>query len=281
MKMPSPEDLRTAMTWTGYHQVVYTNLPAESWSEFTPTEKSFKPLTGDILLPLSEFGGVAPQFLKDVWQFAMSQFWDGALCVDFDFHLLDRSLLPTTDIILISEPVKITSSMAPKDVLKAGCRLHLGITKFPECHPVGLEIYNALREHLPRLANVLKGHARWMDNTKLAQKIVQAHDLQVCDPLVFIPYPFWMKHPHFGSLHYGAPLPTINQCLAGSACFNTWSGYPAFALKDVAAGLSSTLPSPSSAVPSTFAVDIPVPEDGTSLTTYYYSSFCICSIQMN
>ena len=251
MKMPSPEDLRTAMTWTGFHQVVYTNLPAESWIGFTPTEKTIKPLTGDIL-PTEEFVGIAPQFLKDVWQFQMSQYWDGALCVDFDFHLLDRSLLPTTDIILISEPVKVSSSLAPRDVLKVGCRLHLGISKFPKCHPIGLEIYNLLRNKLPRLANVCKGHARWMDNTKIAQKVVQEHGLQVCDPLIFIPFPFWMKRAHFGSLHYGTHLPTISQCLVGSACFNTWSGFPEFALKDVAEGLSSTLPSP---------IEIPVPDD--------------------
>ena len=51
-----------------------------------------------------------------------------------------------------------------------------------------------------------------------------------------------------------------------------------------AATIELVIPMPSFASlpsPSTFAVDIPVPDDGTSLTTYYYSSFGICPIQMN
>ena len=50
-----------------------------------------------------------------------------------------------------------------------------------------------------------------------------------------------------------------------------------------AAPIELDIPMPSFASlpsPSTTAVDIPVPEDGTSSTTYYYLLFCICPIQM-
>jgi hypothetical protein len=71
-----------------------------------------------------------------------------------------------------------------------------------------------------------------------------------------------MRRPHFGSVHYGTELPTTQQCLVGSACLNTWCGFPEFALKDVAEGLSSTPPSP---------IDIPIPDADESLEVDFYS----------
>jgi len=285
-----PPSFKEAETWLDYHHVIYTNIALEKWTSFNAPKT---------IVPFQTTCTLHPCLIKDAFQFSLPSLCaTPALYADWDFILQNPSLMPDEPTILISEHVKVSSAQSPKDVLRTGVRLHLGLCKFQPNDPIAFEIHQALLAHQKKLQGIHHGHPLWMSNTKIAQAIVIKHNLKVHDPLVFNPFPLWMCKPHFGKLHYGVMMPSIADVLTHSVTVNMWCGHEKFAMAQVleAITIDRQVPMPrfassrppmssfTSSLPSTIAIeamDIPVPDDGTSLTTYYYYSFCICPIQMN
>lgn len=138
-------------------------------------------------------------------------------------------MIPNEPTILTSEYVKVTSGQSPKEVIKTGVRLQLGITKFQPDDPIAKEIHDEFVKNRHRYYGIKHGDPNWMEHTLIAQRIVQKHGLKVHDPIVFNPFPLWMRKPRFGEIVFGVRLPTIQQVKSESVTFTTWEGYPDFA----------------------------------------------------
>ena len=108
-------------------------------------------------------------------------------------------------------------------------RLQLGITKFQPDDPIAKEIHDEFVKNRHRYYGIKHGDPNWMEHTLIAQRIVQKHGLKVHDPIVFNPFPLWMRKPRFGEIVFGVRLPTIQQVKSESVTFTTWEGYPDFA----------------------------------------------------
>ena len=145
------------------------------------------------------------------------------MIVDWDFFIL--TALPNISTIIISEWTKCSGGQAPKNTLREGVRLHLGITKFPSRDPVAKEIYDTLVKRRSSFKSISKKHPKWMSHTTLVQDIVNKHQLAVFDPISFNPYPIWMTTSKCGMTHYGTKMPTMVEVREQSYTFTSWEGH--------------------------------------------------------
>ena len=165
----------------------------------------------------------------------MAEHYDGAWCVDLDFKLVDKWKLPTAAMVVAIEWVKISRGQCPGNVVRAGVRCHLGLTKFPKHSPVAREIAEKLWDRLPELSGVTKVCSKkWMSNTLEVQDILLRHGYEFpYGPTVFVPWPLWMTSDRLGNEHFGVPMPSHAEALAATATLSTWSGYRGFAINVV------------------------------------------------
>ena len=231
-KLPDKESIRNASSWSNFRQIIYSNVPESLWkSIFMPFNVSF------VLYDSSVPGlNLSPQCLKDRWQFTMAKHHGGALCVDFDFVLVNESTLPLHDaIIMATEWVKCapdegTGGQYPREIIRQGVRAHFGLTKFPFMSPIAKEIQDAIEDNLPKMHDVTKTIKKesWLSNVLIAQRIMMKHNYAFPDPVVFNPFPHWMKSTYFGQLLFNTPMPTVTEAHDKTASITTWSGYPHF-----------------------------------------------------
>ena len=223
---------------------MYTNVPAEQWDldfEINPYERP----SGTDHLNLSA------QCLKDLWQFRMPEHHDGVWCVDWDFLLVDKSKLPEGDMVIATEWVKspkevdgqrLKGGQIPKEVIRKGVRCHLGISKFPFKSSIAKRIADGIEAHLPKMDGVTKTHKQslWLENVRIAQRILLEEGYVFPDPVVLNPWPFWMKGPKFGQVVYNTPMPSVEEAKERTAAVTLWAGYPCFP-KDEVLGIFSRL----------------------------------------
>ena len=216
----TPQDFAPALSWAGYHQIIYTNrVDDNSWTRLG---------TNITILPIPDFvdPDLCAEYQKDEWQFGIVKGAPHAvLCVDWDFYLIKD--LPDTATILISEWTKASGGLVPKNTLRPGSstRLHLGITKFEANDPIADEIYNMFVATRKACQGITKTSAKWMKHTEHAQDIVKKHKLSVFDPIYFNPYPVWMKKPHHNKLHYGVLMPDLLEVEQMTYAFTSWEGH--------------------------------------------------------
>ena len=159
--LPDAQDLQCVATWSDFTQIPWTNLPSDIVDQL---EFKFDQLVR--YTPPPDHVAVAPQFVKDLWQFRMAEHYDGAWCVDLDFKLVDKWKLPTAAMVVATEWVKTSGGQCRGNVVRAGVRCHLGLTKFPKHNPVAREIAEKLWDRLPELSGVTKVCSKqWMSNT--------------------------------------------------------------------------------------------------------------------
>jgi hypothetical protein len=234
--LPDAQQLQCVASWSSFCQVLWTNLPADSVDQL-----GFKFDQVVRYTPPPEHAEVAPQFLKDLWQFRMAEHYDGAWCVDLDFKLVDKRKLPTAAMVVATEWVKTSGGQRPGNVVRPGIRCHLGLTKFPSGCPVAREIAETLEARLPELSGVTKqDSSRWMSNTLQVQEILIKRGYEFpFGPAVFVPWPLWMTTDRLGKEHFGIELPSRDEALASTATFSVWSGYPKFAIDAVNSALGN------------------------------------------
>ena len=163
------------------------------------------------------------EYKKDEFQFGIVDIVDDhALVVDWDFFLLKPLPIINT---LISEWTKCSGGQSPKNTLREGVRLHLGITKFNSRDPIAKEIYDTLVKNRSKSKSTNKKHPKWMSHTTLVQDIVIKHELLVLDPISFNPYPAWMTTSKCGMTHYGVKMPTMDEVREQSYTFTSWEGH--------------------------------------------------------
>ena len=260
-------------TWAQFQQYVFTNMP-NAWDSL-----NLQNVTVVFYMPKFAELNLEPQLLKDFFQFDIFGSYSG-MFVDLDFVLLDASKLPQDGIFVGTEVVRQTGAYTAKELVRAGVRGHLGITMFPCGSSLAARIAENIASNLKGLVGIKKGHAKWMTNTKTVQKILLDYGYTFTDPILTNPFPVYLKKmSSLGGMLFGGRIPTIQEVLDQSATYTIWSGYkfPALEIMNEAT-FKLDIPMPRFAVD---AINIPVPDDGTSLTTYYYYSFCICPIQMN
>ena len=112
--MPNTESLMAAASWVGFHQIIYTNVPTKYWLDLSfATELTTVPYTSDF-----DSLDLAPQILKDFWQFKVAELYDGVWCVDFDFYLMNRNQLPKDPVVVATEWVKSSGGQCPKEIAR-------------------------------------------------------------------------------------------------------------------------------------------------------------------
>ena len=221
-----PPSFHEAETWSNYHQIIHTNIVLDKWSGFAANFR---------VVPFKhETSHLDPRLIKYAFQFSLPRVWDTpVLYADWDFRLQNALLMPWEPTILISEHVRVRRGQDPKNVIRPGVRLHLGLSQFQPKDPIACEIHQAI---------ICERKA--LNGIHTAQAIVKKHNLKVFDPLVFNPFPPWMHKPHYGELHYGAMMPSIANVLECSVTVNMWSGHERFARADVLEALSNVIHMP-------------------------------------
>ena len=215
-------DFAAAKTWSenDYHQIIFTNLMEDSlWNELG-SNITLRPLPDDLCDT-----SLCVEYKKDEFQFGPVGLVDegAVMIVDWDFFLLKP--LPNINTLLISEWTKCSGGHSPKNTLREGVRLHLGITKFHSRDPIAKEIYNTLVKNRSKFKSISKKHPKWMSHTTLVQDIVNKHQLTVFDPISFNPYPIWMTTSKCGMTHYGVKMPTMDEVREQSYTFTSWEGH--------------------------------------------------------
>ena len=105
------------------------------------------------------------------------------------------------------------------------------------------EIAKAVSDHLPKLDGVTKKDPKWMDNTYKVQTILRQHEYKFPhSPMVFNPFPVFLKTAKFGGMVYGVHIPTLEQVKKQSATYTFWHGYdhPANRISNVNATTSKS-----------------------------------------
>ena len=67
--------------WSPHRQIVYTNVPEMVWREAGLNHYEIVPYEPP---PSSHNYDISPQCLKDLWQFMMPEYHDGAWCADWE-----------------------------------------------------------------------------------------------------------------------------------------------------------------------------------------------------
>ena len=163
--MPCTLSLKAMGTWSQFHQYVFTNIP-DAWN-FLNLEN----VTVVNIVPRFAELNLEPQLVEDFFQFDIHRSY-GGMFVDLDFVLLDSSKLPKTDIFIGTERIRQSGAYVAKEIIRDGVGAHLGITMFPHGSSLAAHIAEKIASNLQGLSGIIKGHAKWMTDTKTVQKIM-------------------------------------------------------------------------------------------------------------